>query len=78
MEQFTHHEKLVKKTTFDETTLTNEQRQAVAIARTQGVAFSRKFDDLVSDLSSEDAEELSEAIEENLKRDRHSSDKSFF
>lgn len=66
------------KTNFDESTLTEEQRKAVAIARSQGAPFSRTFEDLCSDLDPEDADELADAMEENRRRDRQIPTKSFF
>jgi hypothetical protein len=66
------------KTNFDESTLTEEQRKAVAIARAQGVPFSRMFEDLCSSLDAEDADELADAMEENHRRDRQIPSKSFF
>ncbi len=78
MEQLNPHGKPMPKTNFDESMLTEEQRKAVAIARAQGVPFSRTFEDLCSDLDSEDADELADAIEENRRRDRQIPTKSFF
>lgn len=78
MEHLNHHGIPMTKTNFDESTLTDEQRKAVGIARTQGVPFSRTFEDLCSDLDSEDADELADAIEENRRRDRQIPTKSFF
>ena len=78
MEQLNHHGKPMTKTNFDESLLTEEQHKAVAIARAQGVHFSRTFEDLHSDLASEDADEFADAIEENHLRDRQIPTKSFF
>ncbi len=78
MEHLNHHGKLMAKSGFDETKLTDEQKYAVAIARTQGVPFTRRFEDLCTDLTSEEADELAEAIEENRKRDLQTPSKSLF
>ena len=78
MEQLDHHGKPMTKTKFDESTLTEEQRKAVTIARAQGAPFSRTFEDLRSDLDAADADELADAIEENRQRDRQTPTKSFF
>ena len=68
----------MSKTNFDESTLTEAQRKAVAIARDQGAPFSRTFEDLSCDLDAEDADELADAIDENRRRDRQIPTKSFF
>ena len=78
MDHLSHHGKPMAKSGFDETKLTDEQKYAVAIARTQSVPFTRKFEDLCTDLTSEEADELAEAIEENRKRDLQSPNKSLF
>lgn len=78
MEQIHHHGKPMVKSSFDESKLTDAQKKAVAFAKAQGVPFSRKFEDLRTDLTPEDADELADAIEENRQRDLQTSNKSHF
>jgi NTP pyrophosphatase (non-canonical NTP hydrolase) len=78
MENLNHHGKPMAKSSFDESKLTDEQKNAVAIARAQGVSFTRKFEDLCTDLTSEEADELAEAIEKNREADLQALTKSLF
>ena len=78
MEELNQDKKSMPKPKLDESKLTTEQKQALAIARGQKVSFSRKLDDLYVEIDVDSADELIDAIIENRKRDRTVPPKSSF
>lgn len=67
------------KAPFDESKLTDRQREALALAKAQGVPFSRRLEDLVPDLglTVEEADIFGKTLQQVREDGRMQKDKDF-